>query len=50
VEMNELTENVYRTISSCSELVVQEVMPVMVTLLREPEVIMQETFKRLAYC
>jgi hypothetical protein len=49
VEMNEDTENVHRTIPSGSELVVKKVMPIVVSLLREPEIIMQETFQRLAY-
>jgi hypothetical protein len=49
VKMNEYTENVHRIISSSSELVVQKVMPIMVSLLREPAIIMQETFQRLAY-
>jgi hypothetical protein len=49
VEMNEDTENVHRTISSSSELVVQRVMPIVVSLLSKPTIIVQETIRRLAY-
>jgi hypothetical protein len=37
VEMNEDTENVHRTILPSSELIVKKVMPIGVSLLREPE-------------
>jgi hypothetical protein len=49
VEINEDTEDVYHTISSSSELAVHKVMPILVSLLNEPEIIMQETIQRLAY-